>query len=41
MRLNYILEKKVSHVLCCMGRTHGYRDGKNIQQLIIYNLMMF
>lgn len=23
-----ILEKKVSHVLCCMGRTHGYRDGK-------------
>lgn len=24
-----ILEKKVSHVLCCMGRTHGYRDGVN------------
>lgn len=23
-----ILEKNVSHVLCCMGRTHGYRDGK-------------
>jgi len=24
-----ILEKKVSHVLCCMGRTHGCRDGVN------------
>ena len=23
-----ILDKGVSHVLCCMGRTHGYRDGK-------------
>lgn len=23
-----ILKKKVSHVLCCMGRTHGIRDGK-------------
>jgi dTDP-4-dehydrorhamnose reductase len=23
-----ILERRVSHVLCCMGRTHGYRDGK-------------
>jgi len=22
-----ILDKGVSHVLCCMGRTHGYRDG--------------
>jgi 3,5-epimerase/4-reductase len=22
-----ILDKNVSHVLCCMGRTHGYRDG--------------
>ena len=23
-----IIDKKVSHVLCCMGRTHGFRDGK-------------
>ena len=23
-----ILSKKVTHVLCCMGRTHGTRDGK-------------
>ena len=23
-----ILSKNVSHVLCCMGRTHGCRDGK-------------